>query len=256
MMKPNLWSPPVTEDMRDKIRTIGMMVSEELPSVTLELPAKGTASGAGRKAWKWVNDWWAEGAGLAFIPFVAAAGAAKGAIEAPSTETVESQEGQVRGALVGESLIRQLEHQAFTQVTERTDVMASIVPQDDSGQANRRETGPASRVPQPDAMLRIQLQSIELRGELGVNQPLALIVEAQVTLTAPSAATPLYTHNFQYVTGARRLSEWAAEDAKPFREALDLSLARLAEWMVDELFLTYSFAHEHPRATLQTTDTR
>jgi len=53
------WSPHVTEDVRAKIRTIGIGVvgAEELPRATLELPSKGATSGAGRKAGKWSGNW-------------------------------------------------------------------------------------------------------------------------------------------------------------------------------------------------------
>jgi hypothetical protein len=42
----------------------------------------------------------------------------------------------------------------------------------------------------------------------------------------------------------RPLTEWVAEDAKEFHAALELSLARLAELIVDDVLVTYPFAHE------------
>jgi hypothetical protein len=262
----------VTEDMRAKISTIGIAVAEELPRVTLELPSKGAASGAGREAVKSAGNWvmaaervasygrefgiTTAAAMLAVTPVVAAAGAVKGANEAPSAEAVESQEAQVRGVLQGEHLIHQLENQVLTHVTDRTDVVATILPMDAGDQASHRETVPASGVNQPDTMLRILLRSIDLRGTFDIDPPLELNVEAQVTLTVPAAAPPLYMHAFQYVTQARRLTEWTMDDAKSFHEAVDLSLARLAELIVDDLFLTHPFVHEHPEARLQTNYTR
>jgi hypothetical protein len=171
-----------------------------------------------------------------------------GAIEAPSAEAVESQEAQVRGVLQAEDLIHRLQDHVLKQVTDRTDISIATLPREASDQIGHRETVSTSGVPQPDTMLMIQLKSIDLRGKFGVDPLLALNLEAQVTLTPPSAATPLYTHAFQYVTGARRLTEWTADDAKGFHEAVELSLARLAEWIVDDLFLTYPFVHEHTKA--------
>jgi len=258
------WSPHVTEDVRAKISTIGVVVAEELPRVALDLPSKGAASGAGRKAGKWSGNW-AMAAGsmaaygrefglttgaamLVVTPVVASAGAVYGAIEAPSAEAVESQEAQVRGVLQAEDLIHRLQDHVLKQVTDRTDISIATLPREASDQIGHRETVSTSGVPQPDTMLMIQLKSIDLRGKFGVDPLLALNLEAQVTLTPPSAATPLYTHAFQYVTGARRLTEWTADDAKGFHEAVELSLARLAEWIVDDLFLTYPFVHEHTKA--------
>jgi hypothetical protein len=264
------WSPHVTEDVRAKIRTIAIVVAEELPRVTVELPSKGAASGAGRKAGKWSGNW-AMSAGavaaggaqagegaifglttaaamLVVTPVVASAGAVYGAIEAPSANAVESQEAQVRGVLQAEDLIDRLQHHVLKQVIDRTDISVATLPREAIDQFGNRETVPASGVPQPDTMLMIQLQSIDLRGKFDVDPPLALHLNALVTLTASSAATPLYTHAFQYVTGARRLTEWTADDAKGFHEAVDLSQARLAELIVDDLFLVYPFVHEHRRA--------
>ena len=258
------WSPHVTEDVRAKVRTIGVVVAEELPRVTLDLPSKGAASGAGRKAGKWSGNWVMSAgsiagqgrefglttgaAMLAVTPVVASAGAVYGAIEAPSAEAVESQEAKVRGVLQAEDLIHRLQHHVLKQVTGRTDISVATVPREASDQLGHGETVPARGVSQPDTMLMIQLQSIDLRGKFDVDPPLALHLKALVTLTGPSAATPQYTHPFHYVTGARQLTEWTADDARVFREAVDLSLARLAELIVDDLFLAHPFIHEHTKA--------
>jgi len=183
---------------------------------------------------------------LAVTPVVASAGAVYGAIEAPSAETVESQEAQARRVLQSEQLIHQLGSQVLTQVTDRTDVVATILPKVAGNQPSHQETVTA-KGGQPDTRLTIVLKSIDLRGKSDVDPPLALKVTAQVTLTGPSAATLLDMHAFQYWTGARRLTEWTVDDAKIFREAVDLSLARLAELIVDDLFLTYPFVHEQQR---------
>jgi len=264
------WSPHVTEDVRAKIRTIGVVVAEELPRVTLDLPSKGAANGAGRKARKWSGNW-AMAAGavaaggaqsgegvifglttaaamLVVTPVVASAGAVYGAIEAPSAEAVESQEAKVRGVLQAEDLIHRLQHHVLKQVTDRTDISVATVPREASDQIGQGETVPARGVSQPDTMLMIQLQSIDLRGKFDVDPPLALHLKALVTLTGPSTATPQYTHPFHYVTGTRRLTEWTADDAKGFHEAVELSLAQLAELIVDDLFVTYPFVHEHQKA--------
>ena len=258
------WSPHVTEDVRAKIRTIRIVVAEELPRVTVELPSKGAASGAGRKAGKWAGNW-AMSAGmtsggdilgittaaaiLVVTPVVASAGAVYGAFEAPSAEAVESQEARVRGVLQAEDLIHRLENHVLNYVTDRTDMPVTTQPKEASDQIGHRETVPASGVSQPDAMLRIDLKSIDLRGRFDVDPPLALNLDAQVTFTTPFAATSPYIHAFKYVTGARRLTEWTADDAKVFVEAIERSLARLAELIVDDLFLTTPFVHDHTKTT-------
>ena len=247
------------------IRTIRVAVTVELPvvagelQVTVESPSEyTTATYAKLKAWQWSKTWldktqyippifWfstvTAGAMLVLTPVVAAAGAVAGAIEAPSAE-----ETQVHSVFTVGDLVHRLQNHVLTQVTERTDISVATILGTVPNPLGGREAVSASGVSQPDAILRIQLKSIDLRGSFDVDPLLALNLDVQVTLVASSAATPLYTHSFHYVTGARRLTEWRTADVEQgFRETVDLSLARLAELMVDDLFLTHPFVHEHRR---------
>jgi len=251
-------SPRVTEDVRAKIRTIGIVVSEELPSVALDRsvsidhhdrPLTGPASSrpglkegdlGGLAVMAPTELGAALTAALIGAAVVYGAGTLIEETKKPSAEAVKSGEAQVHGALLSEYLIHQLEKQALAQVTERTDVMATILPKDAGNQAGPREAATATDG-QPDARLTIILTSAELRRTLSdADPPLALQVEARVTLTGPSAGLRPHRDSYRYVTGARRLTEWTAEHAKGLREAVDVSLAWLAELMVDDLFLTNS----------------
>lgn len=278
----------------DNIHILEIKVTEELPRITLELPSKGAASGAGRKAGKWAGNWAlaagivarygiAAGSGggdpfvgiatvaataavvggmLALTPVVATAGAVKGAFEAPSTESVESSEVQVRGILQAEGLLHRLREQVLKEVADKTSILVAGQPQARDTIVTHKETVSHSEGLQPDSsqdlewllyrrpkvspgerrrsnsVLRIQLTSLELRGPYEVDPELALHLEVEVTLTTAPTGTPVYTSPFRYVTRALRLNEWVANDAKLFTEAVNLSLARLAELIVDDLFLT------------------
>jgi hypothetical protein len=260
---PKPWSPHITEEQRAKIHAIEITVSEEFPRVTLDLPSKGPTSGAGRKAGKWSGNW-AKAAGLvamsgqgnaailslalaaamlAVTPAVASAGAVYGAIEAPSAKSVESQETQVQVALQSAQLIRQLENQLLTRVREYTDLEAILPIQKTDDRSIHREEVPTTV--RADRILRVQLHSIDLQGPFDVNPSLELHFNVGVTLVEDSDAPAQYTRSFQYVIGFRQLTEWTANDGKLFRESIDLGLARLAELIVDDLFLTYPFVHEH-----------
>ena len=255
--------PRVPEYLRTETRAIEIVVSEELPRVAMELPSKGAGSGARRKADKWTGNW-AKAAGIVAVsgrgdgaalgvaigaamlvvtPVVAAAGAVKGAIEASSADTVESQEAQVQVALQSGQLIRQLEDQLLTQLRDHTDHAAIPHSKKTDDQPSHREGTPTAVIPQ--WLLRVQLQSIELQGPFDVDPPLELHFTVHAALAKDSDATPQYTRSFQYVTGTRRLAEWTADDGKHFRETVNLSLARLAELIIDDLFLTYPFVHDH-----------
>jgi len=253
-------SPRVTEEVRAKIRTIGVVVSEELPNMSLDRsvsidrhdrPLTGPASS--RPGLKEEDLRPLMNNPILGLPATMLLGALFGGAtvyeyvgtlieetEKPSAEAVKSGEAQVHGALLSEYLIHRLKKQVLAQVTERTDVEATILPKDAGDQTNHREAVTA-KGGQPDARLTIVLTSAELRRTLSeIDPPLALQVEARVTLTGPSTASRPHQDSFRYVTGARRLTEWSAEDAKGLREAIDVSLARLAELIVDDLFLTDS----------------
>jgi hypothetical protein len=189
----------------------------------------------------------------------------KGAFEAPSTKSVESSEAQVRGILQAEDLLHRLREQVLKEVVDKTSILVADRSQgSDTIVAQEKAAGPgAERQPdnahdlewllyghakvgpaegrQPKSILRIQLTSLELHGPYEVDPELALHLEAEVTLTTTPPGTSVYTSPFRYVTRALRLSEWVANDAKLFTDAVNLSLARLAELIVDDLFLTYDF---------------
>lgn len=252
------WETPLTEDTRRTILTVGIMVSEELPRVTVDLPSKGAASGAGRKAGKWAGNWamtsvHVAGAGrefgvttgaamLAVTPVVVGAGALYGAIEAPSARAVESQEAQVRGVLHADALIGDLEQHVFGYTRDRTDFIPVLLPRNLADTAR----GAPDTGTNPDARLKITLKSVQLRGAFDVDPPLSLYLETDVTLLSPQDPTAIYSRSFHYQTGTRQLTEWTANDAALFREVVSTSLSRLTELIVDEVFLTVSIDHEHP----------
>ena len=251
------WSPPLTEDTRRSILTVGIMVSEELPRVTIDLPSKGAASGAGRKAGKWSGNFGRAVGGLlqvygipiqlAVNPLIAGIGALYGAVEAPSTETVESQERQVQAAIQAqaERLIADFERQIVGHITSQTDVVPTLLPRTEITQAGMEiPQGKTDTKPKGEAQLRIVLKSLELRGPYDVDPPLALQLEADITLSR--YGTALYSRRFRYETERRHLTKWLVDDATPLREAVGTSLSRLAELIVDDMFLTYSFNHDHP----------
>lgn len=278
------WSPDIPKEERAHIRTVGITVSEELPRVTLDLPSQGALSGAGRGAGSWVLKWGsivgetASGmkpylsghpVGLAVVgapllagaPFAAVAGALSGAVEAPSAAEVEAMETQVRGVFQDERLIGELGKQVHDHITNRTDVILTLLPSAGMDYADAVDTETGA---QPDARLTIVLKSIGLEGTFDVNPPLTLYLETDVTLAyrhkphaisdnlqplSDSQRTPtvsVYRRIFRVVHAARpsdvhTLAEWTADEASPLRKAVDFSLARMAEWIVGDVFIPHPY---------------
>jgi hypothetical protein len=86
-----------------------------------------------------------------------------------------------------------------------------------------------------DAVLETHVQSAMLAGDAGINPKLALCVEARATLLRSRDGQPLYSCPVQYRSQGRKFTEWAAHDAKFFREELHKCYRDLGAAMADQL---------------------
>jgi hypothetical protein len=139
-------------------------------------------------------------------------------------------------------LIGDLEQQMFGDIRNRTDFVPVLLPRNGEDTAG----GAPDTGTKADARLQITLNSVQLRGAFDVDPPLALHLETHVTLLSSQDATEMYNRTFHYETGTRQLTEWTANDATLFREVVHTGLSRLTELIVDDVFLTHSFDHDHP----------
>jgi hypothetical protein len=86
-----------------------------------------------------------------------------------------------------------------------------------------------------DTALEINVENAMLAGNEGINPKLALCVEARATLLRSRDSQQLYSCPVQYRSQGRRFTEWAAHDAKLFREELQKCYRDLAAAMADQL---------------------
>ena len=179
---------------------------------------------------------------LAITPVVAGVGALYGAVEAPPPNAVESQETQVRGVLHADKLIGDFEQQVFGDIRNRTEFIPVLLRRNGGDTTD----GAPNTDTKPDVRLKITLKSVQLRGAFDVDPPLALYLETHVTLLTPQHAIEMYSRTFHYETGTQQLTQWTADDAILFRNVVNTSFSRLAELIVDDVFLIYAFNHDHP----------
>ena len=83
--------------------------------------------------------------------------------------------------------------------------------------------------------LEIHVESATLAADAGINPKLALCVEARATLFRSRAGQQLFSCPVHYRSQARRFTEWAARDAKLFREELQKCYHDLSARMVVQL---------------------
>jgi hypothetical protein len=86
-----------------------------------------------------------------------------------------------------------------------------------------------------DTALEIHVQDARLAGKEGINPKLALCVEARATLLRSRDGQQLYSCPVQYRSQGRHFTEWAAHDARLFREELQKCYRDLSASMVDQL---------------------
>jgi hypothetical protein len=83
--------------------------------------------------------------------------------------------------------------------------------------------------------LEIQVQNAVLAGNGGINPKLALCVEACATLRRAVDGQQLYSCPVQYLSQGRKFTEWAAHDARLFREELQKCYRELSATIVSQL---------------------
>ncbi len=94
-----------------------------------------------------------------------------------------------------------------------------------------------SPVPVPDTAttLEIRVRRAALVGADGVNPPLALCVEAEATLFRAKDGAELYSCPVHYRGEKRKFTEWAAKDARLFRQEVQRSYREISTIIVDQL---------------------
>ena len=90
------------------------------------------------------------------------------------------------------------------------------------------------------------MQSIALDGPWVIVPPLTLSMIARITLVRIEDGAVLHEQSFPYRSRTYPYTEWAANDAQLFREALDSGYQTLAREIVEKLFLLYRFPSTSP----------
>jgi hypothetical protein len=86
-----------------------------------------------------------------------------------------------------------------------------------------------------ETALEIHVEDARLAGSEGINPRLALCVEARATLLRSRDGQQLYSCPVEYRGQGRHFTQWAAHDAKLFREELQKAYHDLSASMVNQL---------------------
>jgi len=87
-----------------------------------------------------------------------------------------------------------------------------------------------------DTILEIGVQKFGLEGE-GTDSPLAFFVTVRARLIQTKDGSVVRDDKFLYTSEKRKFTEWAADDARLFREEFDHGYQNLSDRIVDGFFL-------------------
>ena len=243
--------PPLSEEVRTQIGTLGIATSSIVPTADLNAPTggKGAVKGAGQATLAMASaagiSASAGRAGgligaigvlvvLGVTPVAALGGAIYGAIVAPSAQKVKGAETTLANALA-DLKIQEAIHDHVLQAA-RDRVGHRVVS--------------LGETPDVDAILEIDVPSVRLAGTaaLDIDPPLHLVVLACPKLVRRADGLQLYppksaTLAIVYMSGPRKFLEWGGEDARLFREEMERAYQSLTITAVEEMFMV-----SHPPA--------
>ncbi len=247
----------LSEDIRTRLGTIGVVSARFAPKVELYLPAKGAGGAAGRGAALGAGRSVAGGAtggcglgprgfgcalglalGLALAIPAALVGSVYGAIAAEPAEKVEDVEATIRQVLaelkMQEALRDRVLHEARNQTRNTYVLLTEEGPTAPEEEITYRAVGSKG----VNTILETSVQSVGFAGEGAINPPIAFFMTVRVRLIQVDDGTVHYDRAFPYTTSARTYTEWAVNDGQAFGEALDRGYQSLTEQIVEALFLT------------------
>jgi|SoiMethySBSTD1v2_1073268.scaffolds.fasta_scaffold11433_5 hypothetical protein len=238
--------PPLSEQVRTEISTLGVATSSIVPTSDLKGPISGKGSGAAKGAGQAalaVVSAPKGGAGgdpraavvmlgliAIAVPIAALGGAIYGAIVAPPDGKVKGAETALANAFA-DLKIQEAVHDHVLRAAQ--------------GCIGHR-VAPLGETPDVDAILEIGVLSVRLAGAgaLEINPPRHLLVFACPKLVRRADGRELYPAEsiipaFAYLSAPRKFLEWGGEDARLFREEMERAYQNLADSVVEELFMGF-----------------
>lgn len=232
--------PPPSEEVRAQLNSIRVVSAFAGVRPEFAKPdTKGQAAGKGALAgMAVVGQTIGQGGGsgiailveIAALPIGAAVGAISGSLHGTSKAEVVAAEktlSRVFSEMDFQMAIRREVVEAGRKNTRHVFVTADeVVPALPDGA-------------QTDAILEVTVLSAGLAGKGEKGAPLSVFLRVQVRLLDSPAKPPLYSNIWAQTSGARPFREWAADDGRAFREELANASRKVAESIIEELFLAY-----------------
>jgi hypothetical protein len=245
---------PPSEELRANLGIIGVAATSRSPRFYGQLP-KGKWAGAGHGALNGLesgvvaldagshaaNDPWSEAFVMSAAAAVSVIGAPVGAIGGAFKGVPERQRLAARAALTNAMAELNVRETFCDRLTElaRENTRHVFVPvhavEPGGPESDNRGSLTNDGV---KTVLEVGIEGLLLTGKKAVNPPLKLALSANARLVSAADELELYSCTLAHTNAAaRKFTEWAADDARLFREEFDRACRVLAGRMVDKLFV-------------------
>lgn len=246
---------PLSEDLRSKLGTVGIVFVANAPESNFNTFAKGRLTGAGKGAAGGAAGGAALGIaisvaagpfGVLLSPFLVGGGAVIGGVGggvagtagAVSTSEAEKIETAISNAL---SVLRIQETMAGHMVrASRALVDYRFYP--DPVLLEKASDYGFLKGKGVDTALEVIVERVGFEGGNGNDPIIALFMNIRERLVRTSDGNVLYEHKFTYRSAKRKFSLWSKNNAGLLSEEFDRAYQGLAEKVVEETFLRYDLS--------------
>jgi hypothetical protein len=236
---PVLPSPP-SEKLRAEWKTIAVSGGLSTPTMTSRNTSgkgEGAIAAAGNSVFYTtaalgLGGGYGIALGIMISPATALIGAVVGSIKAESAETVEEHRAALNRAFASinwQSLMCEP-----TIATGRQHTRLNFVVVNDSTGESAQVTATTAQ-----AILEVQVADLALISAAAADPDLQFIMAVSTKIKRPGSSQVLYENRLFYEGPAHRFTEWTADEARLWREQVELARQRLADRVIHEVFLLY-----------------
>lgn len=248
---PRFPAPP-SEDIRAKLGTVAIVSSGIQTNAIIQKPrtraggaAAGAAEGAlwglqaGAEAGRGGGDFGGFAAVVVWavtVPVGTVVGAIMGADEGMDAKERRQTEEALRLAILNMNLQERITDDILKAVQKQTQLPILVLPKQ---QPPRNPAEGYAPMTNANTFLETTVWNVGLCGPASSKEPMAAFMQARVRLVRASDNAELYSHTWLHKSGSRPFKNWADGQARALREECIQISSRMAESIVEELFMVY-----------------
>jgi hypothetical protein len=154
----------------------------------------------------------------------------------PAKQRSQTEE-QLRRAILDMNLQDKIAHEILREAQKQTEHDVVLIPTEPQIVPN--EVGSYSSITNVDTLLEVTVWNVGLCGPSSSKEPMAAFIQVQARLIRAHDDRELYRHTWLQKAGARPFVNWAERQGSALREECARISSRMAESIVEELFLLY-----------------